>query len=139
MAFTTKTLLDGKRHIIVALFGEATTTTGENGVVKIDRSALLGPDGINVPTYLAVEEVWGTVGGFDAVHLEWDEAGGDEPIAFLSGDSYHDWSDAPLMPSAAPGVATDGDIILTTISGGVEGSAVDGDTYYIKLKLRKHT
>lgn len=138
MAYTTKTLLDGKRHLIIALFGEATDATGENAEIKVDRSAILGPDGVNPPTYLAIEEVWGTVGGFEAVHLEWTEAGGIEPIAFLSGDSYHDWSDAPLHPSSAPGVVGDGDIIVSTYDGtGGVGVAVAGDTYYIKLKIRK--
>lgn len=137
MAYTTQTLLDGKRHMIVAMFGEATDTTGENAVIKVDRSALTGPDGVTIPTRLAIEEITASVQGFEHVELMWEHSGGDQPIAFLSGESFYDFKDAVLYPTAAPGAATDGDIKLTTNSAGLEGSAVDGDTYFIKLKIRK--
>ena len=137
MAYTTKTLLDGKRHLIVAFYGEATSTTGENAVIKVDRSGIVGPNGVDAPNYLAIEEITASVQGFEHVELMWEHGSGDEVIAFLSGESYYDFRDAVNTPATAPAAATDGDIKLTTNSAGVEGSAVDGDTYFIKLKIRK--
>ena len=138
MAFTTKLMLDGKRHRVVVLYGKATTTTGENGVIKVDRSAITGPDGVGAPDYLAVEEITASVQGFESVQLFWEHSGGDEIIAELSGESYYDFvSNGALYPGTAPGAVTDGDIKLTTNSAGTDGAAVAGDSYFIMLKLRK--
>jgi len=102
--------------------------TGESGVTKIDRSALIGPDG-DAPTYLIVEKIEYACSGIQ-VRLFWDDATDDE-IALLDGAGFFDWTEAGgLKPPQIPGDATEGDILLTTFGHTL------GDGYTITLYLR---
>ena len=101
--------------------------TGESDVVKVDVSALTGPDG-SAPTSATVEEIWWDIQGFTSVRLEWD-ATTDDPIAFLSGTGYLDFTQ--LGGARDPkSTGTTGDIMLTT------AGAVSGATYTIVLVVR---
>jgi len=140
MAFDTQVILDGPKHHVIVLRGLATTTTGETGVIKVDRSGLTGPDGVNVPNELVIEEISSSIQGFESVQLYWEEAGGDEVIAQLSGDNFYDFRpDGGLHKPSASSAATDGDIKLSTYSVATEGAAIAGDTYFIKLTIRKNS
>lgn len=101
--------------------------TGESGVVKIDKSALTGPDGTE-PTKLVIEEVVWNVNGFTSVRLYWDHTTDDEAIV-LSGAGSRDYTSVGGLQD--PGSAGDtGDIILTT------AGAVSGATYDITIIVR---
>lgn len=129
MADTVDSLVvfNGKRRYAVR-FTNISDGTGESGVTKVDRSALIGPGG-GAPTYLVVEKIEYDISGM-TVRLYWDD-GTDDEIAVISGAGYLDWSDVGgLIPPQVPGNATEGDILLTT------NAHTAGDTYNITLYLR---
>ena len=108
--------------------------TGETTVTKVDRSALIGPDGINAPAKLVVEAIDYDVQGFEGVHILWNNTS-NESLAILSGSDIKEYkSVGGLVPDAdASGALTGtvGDILITT-----NGTAALGDTYDITLFLR---
>lgn len=123
---TVKTLVSGQNKLIVNIT-EDFTTADESDVVVIDRSALIGPDGVNPPSKIKVDEITWAVNGYNYVELEWADDT-DERIEFLTGQGYMDYRPfGGKSPSAAPSAATDGDIALTTNGG------ASGDTYSILL------
>lgn len=123
---TVRTMFTGKNKMIYNITG-AFSVSDESDVVVVDRSALTGPLGA-VPTYIRVDEItWSVGSGFDYVLLEFDD-NTDEVIEYLQGQGYMDFRPyGGKKMSAAPGSATEGDILLTT-SGGAAG-----DTYSIML------
>lgn len=104
--------------------------TGESAVVKLDISTLVGPDGVNAPTKVAIEQLEWSIQGFTSVRLFWDHTTDDE-IAVLSGQGFKDYRDfgGLLDPASAGGT---GDIVLTT-AGNTAGSTYD-ITLVVKLK-----
>jgi hypothetical protein len=110
--------------------------TGESAVTKIDRTTLTGPNLVDAPTKLVVEEIDYDVQGFTYVKLQWVDATNQE-IAMLAGQNYKDFS---YLGGFTPDDFTDqaanptrGDIVLTTVG------AVSGDTYDITITVRlKH-
>jgi len=124
---TVKTLVSGNRKLIVNITG-AFDTTDESDVVVIDRSGLTGPDGVNIPGRIRVDEITWAVGvGFDYVLLDFDDAT-DEVIEYLQGQGYMDYRPyGGKYMTGDPTTATEGDIQLST-SGGAAG-----DTYSILL------
>ena len=101
--------------------------TGESGIVKVDKSALVGLLGAE-PSKLAVEMIEWTVDQM-RVDLYWDR-GTDVKIATLTGSSFLDFrdkGDGALHDSGSGGT---GDIILTT------ADQVDGASYDIVLHCR---
>lgn len=127
-AVDTEVLFNGTRKYTVRLTN-VSDGTGETTVTKVDRSALIGPNG-GAPGKLVIEEITWTVQGFEGVALYWN-ATSDEPIAVLSGSNYVDYRPfGGLVPDTA-GTGTDGDIILSTI-----GTPAANDTYDILLVLR---
>lgn len=116
-----KTMVSGSRKLVVNITGIFATSDAAN-VVVIDRSGLIGPDG-TVPEYIKVDEITWSIFDFDYVLLKWDEAGGDETIEYLSGQGYMDYRPyGGKSPANIPGVATDGDIQLTTANGAADGT-----------------
>ena len=100
--------------------------TGESGVVKVDKSTLIGPNGLE-PTKLVVERIEYDISGM-TVRLYWDHTADDE-IAVISGAGYLDWREVGGLVDPASAGAT-GDILLTT------NAHTLGDTYNITLWLR---
>jgi len=120
---TVKTMVSGNRKLVVNITG-AFSVSDESNVVVIDRSSLTGPDGVNIPGRIRVDEVTWAVGvGFDYVLLDWDDAT-DEVIEYFQGQGYMDYRPFGGKSMAGdPTTDTEGDIQLTT-SGGAAG-----DTY----------
>lgn len=98
--------------------------TGEADVVKVDVSALIGPDG-SAPTSVVIEEIQWSINGFTSVRLHWD-ADEEEDIAALgTGNGYFNFRNVGGFMGT-----TDGDLLLTT-AGNVAGA-----TYDITVSLR---
>lgn len=104
-----------------ARFTNVSDGTGESAVVKIDKSALIGPDGTE-PGRLVVEELVWNIQGFTSVRLFWDHTTDDE-IDVLSGGGSRDYTGVGGLVDPASAGGT-GDIVLTT-AGGTSGSSYD--------------
>ena len=104
--------------------------TGESVVVKIDRSALTGPNGL-IPTYIVIEELQWSIQGFASVRLFWDHTTDDEIVILAPGNGVATWVAAGgLKPPQAPSAAGDGDVLFTT------NGAQSGATYEITMVVR---
>lgn len=101
--------------------------TGESAVVKVDKSTLIGPNGV-APGRLAIRRVTWAIFGFEAVKVLFDHTTDDEAL-MLSGSGYEEF-DPPLVDPNTSGDT--GDILFTTVSSGA-GAA--GDSYNITLEL----
>ena len=126
---TVKTLVSGNNKLVVNITGNFTTDTADlTNAVLIDRSTLTGPDGVNPPNKIRIDEITWAIGvGYDYFMLEWDD-GTDEVIEMLQGQGYMDFRPfGGKSPAADPGTATEGDVIGTTSGGGA------GDSYSILL------
>lgn len=124
---TVKTLISGNNKLVVNITG-AFDTSDEADVVVVNRSDLTGPDGVNIPVRIRVDEItWAVGAGFDYVLLDFDDAT-DEVIDYYQGQGYMDYRPyGGKQMSGDPTTATEGDIQLTT-SGGAAG-----DTYSLLL------
>ena len=67
--------------------------TGEAAVTKVDISTLTGPDGVNAPSALVVEEINWDVQGFAKAVLYWD-ADTDTVLAALSGQGSRSYKES---------------------------------------------
>jgi len=110
--------------------------TGETGVVKIDKSTLLSPAGIE-PVSIDIEVVRWNVQGFTSVKLYWDHTTDDLAMA-LAGSGMDDFLSSGPCPEGVPNGLKDprsaggtGDLILTT------AGTTSGNTYDITLWCRK--
>ena len=130
-AVDTQVLISGQNRY-VARFTNICDGTGESGVVKVDRSALTGPDGTS-PLKLAIEEVDWDVQGFTYISVFWEDAT-DQQAMLLSGQGYKDYRhNSRLVPDTfGDQVATpaNGDLTFTTAGN------VLGDTYDITITLK---
>lgn len=119
---TVKTLVSGNNKHVVRIT-HTWVSADETDQVVVDRSALIGPDGVNIPGKIRVDEItWSISGSLETVRLEWD-FGTDEVIANLSGAGYQDFRPyGGSNPSGTPATATEGDIILTTTGGAANDS-----------------
>lgn len=123
----TNVIFAGTRRRSVQLLN-VSDGTGESNVVKVDVSALIGPDG-SAPTYTVVEEIQYAIQGFTSVRLVWDATTDDEIAVLPSGSGYLNFKEAGgLVDPKSSG--TTGDILLTT------AGAVSGATYDITLVIR---
>lgn len=116
----------GRRHIIQIT--NVSDGTGESGVVKVDRSALVGPDGIE-PAKMALEEITWSIQGFSSVRLLWDHTTDDELVVLAAGNGYANYRDIGCLQDPGSSGGT-GDILLTT------AGAVNGATYDITMVVR---
>ena len=102
--------------------------TGESDVIKINKSDLTGPVGVE-PNSIKIESIQFSVKGFDNVVLEWDGSTA-TPIAVMSGNNFFDWwAQGGKVDDASGGT---GDILLTT-NGATATSSYD-ITINCKLK-----
>ena len=125
---TTNVVFNGNRKYTVQL-SNISDGTGESDVVKVDISTLIGPDKVNAPTAVAIEQVQWSIQGFTSVRVEWDHTTDDEALTLGAGNGYLDFrpSGGSRDPRSAGGT---GDILFTT------AGAVSGATYDITLFLR---
>lgn len=125
---TVKVLNKGNNKYVVNIT-HTWVTADETDVVVVDRSTLVGPDQVNIPSKIRVDEItWSMSPTLDTVRLEWDFAT-DEVIENLHGAGYIDYRPfGGKVPSGTPANDTEGDIILTTLGGAVN------DSYSILLK-----
>ena len=117
-----KTMLSGSRKHIINVSG-IWDTADEVDTVIIDRSTLIGPDGV-LPKSIRIDEITWAVGvGLDYVLLSWDDAA-DEVVDYFQGQGYMNYRTygGKIMTGAAT-TATEGDLQLTTAGGAA------GDTY----------
>ena len=125
MAAAAKVIFKGQNKLIVNVTG-AYSAADETDTVVIDKSTLVGPDGVNPPSKIRIDEItWAVGSGFDYVLLEWDTAT-DEVIDYFQGQGFMDYfaSGGGKAPAAVDGT---GDVVLTT-SGGASG-----DTYSLLI------
>lgn len=115
---TNTTIFAGTRRHIIHLTN-VSDGTGESAVVKVDVSALTGPDG-TPPTAVTIEEISWDIQGFTSVTLAWD-ATTDDTIAVLSGQGYSDWTAVGGLHDPASTGAT-GDVVLTTTGAAANAS-----------------
>ena len=103
-------------------------TTGESGVVKVDKSAAIFPDGTAVGK-LAIEKVQYSVQGFTYVKIAFDHTTDDTALILAPGSTVLDFTElgGVVDPDSAGGT---GDIVLTTVGNSA------GDTYDITLHVR---
>ncbi len=133
MAINKKVIQNGTRKYIVNLTGGYGITDSNSDItdeVVIDRSTLTGPDGVNVPGKIRIDEItWTVSSGYDYASLQFEDDDGDEPIEHLSGQGYMDYRPhGGKSMSATAEEVSDGDVTLTTVGG-----AGAGDTYSIML------
>jgi hypothetical protein len=118
--------LSGKRIYKIRLLNTS-DGTGEALVVKVDKSTLTNPAGVE-PTRLNVREIQWSINGFTSVRLFWDHATDDELANLATGNGYRDYTDGGVLADPASAGGT-GDILLST------AGAVSGATYDIYLTL----
>lgn len=126
---TSKVLMNGTRNYIVHVTGDYTTVDGgadATNAVIVDRSALIGPDRINLPTYIRVDRITYTIApGYTTAILDFDDAT-DENILMMNGEGYFEF-DPGITMTGAPTTVTEGDIQFSTTGGAA------GDTYSFTL------
>lgn len=122
----TLVLQTGSKRTYCARFTNVSDGTGEAAVVKVDLSALIGPNG-RAPLSTSVMEMRWNIQGFTSVRLFWAHTTPDE-ITVLSGNGYVDYTDFGGLadPRTAGGT---GNITITT------AGAAAGATYDISLVL----
>lgn len=123
----TKVLFNGTRLYGVRLTN-VSDGTGESAVIKVDISTLVGPNGVDAPTYTKVRELEWSIQGFSSVRLFWDHTTDDEISVLAPGNGYASYEGLGGMvdPKSAGGT---GDILLTT------AGAATGATYDITIVL----
>lgn len=124
---TVQIVRDGPRNAVVHLTGLSDGDDQENGVVKVDPTALNPPC-----DHFSVLAVRHTIDG-GAVTLAWDAG---TPVPFLQASGYNDLDEAyefggGLQPDVEGATDVTGSIVLTTVG------FAPGSTYDIVLKLRK--
>ena len=124
----TNVVFNGNRKY-TANFTNVSDGTGETDVVKVDISALIGPDKVNAPTSVVIEQVQWSIQGFSSVRIEWDHTTDDEALVLGAGNGYLDFRSGGGLrdPRSAGGT---GDVLFTT------ASAISGASYDITLFLR---
>ena len=132
---TSRVLRDGNNRYSVHLTN-VSDGTSETNVVKIDRSSLTGPNGVDAPSKMSIEEIAYDIQGFTAVYLDWDDSTHQVGVK-MSGQNFMDYRHlSNLTPDDhADQVANPeyGDIILTTV--GAASDATYDITITVKLKL----
>lgn len=122
-AVSSKVTFQGTRRYVIQLMS-LSDGTGESNVLKVDKSALIGPSG-TAPTSLTVEKVEYDVSSM-RVALSFDHTV-DEVFAVLQGSDCLDFTSGGGYRDT--GTGDTGDILLST------SGAAAGDGYNIKLHL----
>ena len=127
-AVTTNVVFSGNKRLVTHLTN-VSDSTGEDGVVKVDISELVGLTGA-APDSLVLEEIEWDVQGFTSVTLAWD-ADADDTMVVLSGNGYKDYRGHGGLKDPQSTGAT-GDVLLTT-AGAAAGATYD-ITAHFRLK-----
>jgi hypothetical protein len=124
---TVKTLISGNNKLVINVT-HTWVTADETNVIIIDRSGLVGPDRVNIPGKIRIDEItWSVSPGLDTVKLSWDFST-DEVIENIQGAGYMDYRPyGGKNPSGTPATATEGDVLLSTVGGAV------GDSYSLLI------
>lgn len=122
-------VLSNNPNRIVCRFTNISDGTGETGVVKIDKSTLVGLFGVE-PAKLNIEYIQWSIQGFSYVSILWDHTTDDEAAVLAAGNGFRDFREAGVLvdPGSAGGT---GDILFTT------GSPAPGATYDIEISVKK--
>jgi hypothetical protein len=127
-AVTTNVQVNGARNY-QATFTNISDGTGENAVVKIDKSTLVN-ELRKEPARLNILRVQWSINGFSSVRILWDHTTDDVGMVLATGQGFHDFGQCgPIIdPNSAGGT---GDVLFTT------AGATIGATYDITLWVRK--
>jgi len=122
---TVKVLQNGTRKYVINVTGDFTgdgSADLTNSII-INRSTLTGPDGVNIPGRIRIDEITWTNGvGYDYIKLSWDDAT-DEVIEYFHGPGYFDYRPYGGKSMAGdPTTDTEGDVLMST-SGGAAGDS----------------
>lgn len=121
-AVTVRYVYAGKRRHILNC-QNISDGTGESAVIKADISTLTVANGIQVPTYTAIDMIDYNIQGFASVRLLWDHTTDDLAAVLPAGvGTIHWWAEGGLVDPKSSGGT--GDILLTT-NGGASGSTYD--------------
>lgn len=121
-------LISGQNRRVIRITN-VSDGTGESAVIKVDKSTFVGPDGVNEPGKLVIEEIQWSIQGFSSVRLFWDHTTDDEVCVLGTGNGYFNYrSVGGLVDPASAGQT--GDLLLTT------AGAISGATYDITISVR---
>lgn len=140
---TTRVIKNGRFQYFVH-FTNTSDGTGENNVVKVDKSTLIDSLG-DEPSSLDIEQVSWAIKGFTSVRISWDHTTDDRALVLSEGIGHLDfrgWTDGRSTPDI---LGQFGDLRLTDPrsaggTGDILFTAVDassGDNYDITLVLYK--
>lgn len=122
---TVKVLHNGTRKYAINVTGDYTSDGAADltNEIIINRSSLVGPDGVNIPGRIRIDEItWDNSAGYDYVQLSWDDST-DEVIENYYGSGYMDYRPyGGKSMTGDPTTATEGDVLMST-SGGAAGDS----------------
>lgn len=125
---TSTTLFEGNNKIILQYSVEYSDTADESDIAILDISGMTGPDGVNVPDKLKIEEVAWMVPDAAKATLEWDYGTDKLAIHMQGTDEVSYVHSGPLYVSGSGGT---GDILLSYESMGTD------DTLTVLIKAKK--
>lgn len=127
-AVTTNVMVNGARNY-VATFTNISDGTGENAVIKIDKSTLTNWDRVEPARLQLLQAQW-SINGFSSVRVLFDNTVDNVGVILATGQGIQDFSEtSPINdPGSAGGT---GDVLFTT------AGAFVGATYSITLHFRK--
>lgn len=114
----TDTMGDNQRRVVVRLTGISSDASDASDTVVIDKSDLVGPNGVE-PSSIVIEGIEWSMTGYDTLILEWDHTS-DVEIARLIGEGEISWLSAGGLTDNGSG--STGDVTVTT-TGGAANSA----------------
>ena len=129
-AVNVTTIEDGERQLVVQLTN-LSDSSGESKVTKIDVSALQAKSTGQACNEIRIQEIWGSVHGFDGVQLFYDAD--TDVVAFSLGPdwTYQDFSKVGGLKMSGPNAT--GDILLSPV-----GTEASGDSYTIVIRAVKY-
>lgn len=126
---TSKVLFSGNNRYIINVTGGYTADgNADLNAALIDRSTLVGPDGVNPPGKIRIDTLTWSVGvGYDYLLLKWDDST-DENIEYLQGQGFMDYRPfGGKVPTTNN--ATTGDVVGVT-----SGATAATDTYSVLIE-----
>lgn len=122
---TVKVLHNGARKYAINVTGDfaGDGSADLTNSIIINRSDLTGPDGVNIPGRIRIDEItWSNGVGYDWIKLSWDDAT-DEVIEYFHGPGYMDYRPyGGKSMTGDPTTDTEGDVLMST-SGGAAGDS----------------
>ncbi len=114
-----KTILSGNNKLVISITGKY--PGGDENSIIVDSSSLIGPDGINPPTKICIDELTWTVGAaYEYIELEWRGGiGSSGAIGSFHGQGYIDYS---VYGGLVPPLPTGKDVRLRSKGGDADAS-----------------